>query len=59
MKDIYPNKIANLQNDPMDSSATTIRYYDAKDSFKNYLTGGFYIKIDAETMLVNSHIPND
>ena len=34
------------------------RYYGAKDSFKNYLTGPFYIKIDAETIRVDSHVPN-
>ncbi|MBN2399549.1 MAG: hypothetical protein JXI33_04325 [Candidatus Aminicenantes bacterium] len=58
MKDIYPNKVANLQNDPINSTATTINYYNAKNTFINYTTGGFYIKVDAETMLVNSHTPS-
>jgi hypothetical protein len=61
MKAIYPNSIANMQNDPVTATATTINYYGAKDSFKNYsasTAAPFYIKIDAETMKVIGHTPS-
>ena len=58
MKDMYPNRIANLKDDPINTTAITINYHGAKDSFKNYQTGPFYIKIDAETMRVDTNTPN-
>ena len=54
MKDIYPNKIANLKN-PIDNASSTIIYEKHKASFPTY-GGGFKIKIDAETMLVSNNI---
>ncbi|MBN2345632.1 MAG: hypothetical protein JXO51_04515 [Candidatus Aminicenantes bacterium] len=57
MKAMYPNKIAYLANS-ITSTATTIAYEKAKESFANYLTPGFLIKIDAETMLVTAHTPD-
>jgi hypothetical protein len=52
---VFPNKIAALGGD-ITSSAISISYSDAKASFQGYLSG-FYIKIDSETMLVNSNTP--
>jgi hypothetical protein len=54
MKDIYPNKIANLQVD-ITNSITTIKYEKHKASFAGYLAG-FKIKIDAETMAVSNNV---
>lgn len=56
-KAIYPNKIANLK-DTLTTTATTVKYYNAKESLANYVTYPFYIKIDAETMQVTDHIPD-
>jgi hypothetical protein len=58
MKDIYPNKIANLKIDEPDLTATTttFKYEKYKASFAGYTTPGFKIKIDAETMVVNSNV---
>ncbi|MCX6555879.1 MAG: hypothetical protein NTW95_00365, partial [Candidatus Aminicenantes bacterium] len=58
MKDIYPNKIANLRIDKPDVAVgdTTIYYEKHKASFAGYTTPGFRIKIDAETMIVNSNV---
>jgi Tfp pilus tip-associated adhesin PilY1 len=54
MKAIYPNKIAMLKTD-ITAAGLTITYEKFKDTFPGY-TGGFKIKIDAETMLVSSNV---
>lgn len=58
MKAIYPNKIANLKIDEADltTTTTTFKYEKHKASFAGYTTPGFKIKIDAETMVVNSNV---
>jgi Tfp pilus tip-associated adhesin PilY1 len=50
---MFPNKIAALGSN-INNTVTTINYSDAEDSFQGY-TSNFYIKIDSETMLVNSN----
>ncbi len=56
-KAIYPNKVANLM-DALTTTATTVKYYNAKESLASYQTYPFYIKIDAETMRVTDHVPD-
>jgi hypothetical protein len=58
MKTIYPNKIANLKIDEPDltTTTTTFKYEKHKASFAGYTTPGFKIKIDTETMVVNSNV---
>ncbi len=56
MKDIYPSKISNL-NDDLTTATVTFDYNNAKDSLEGY-GAGFYIKIDAETMKVTGHVPD-
>ena len=50
---VFPTKIAALGAD-ITSTATTINYSSAKSTFQGY-GSNFYIKIDSETMLVNSN----
>ncbi len=52
---VFPTKIAALGAD-ITSTATTINYSGAKSTFQGYASN-FYIKIDSETMLVNSNTP--
>ena len=54
MKDIYPNKIAELKAN-VTIAGTAIIYEKQEASLAGYPTG-YMIKIDAETMLVNSNV---
>jgi Tfp pilus tip-associated adhesin PilY1 len=53
MKEIYPNKVASLKTD-VAATGFTIVYEKFKDTLPGY-SGGFKIKIDAETMLVSGN----
>lgn len=52
---LFPAKIAALGID-INNSTTTINYSGAEASFQGY-GSNFYIKIDSETMRVNTNIP--